>query len=204
MANVPFFQRKLLTRSMHSLLNVTDNKAWVVLCKSVLPTCDKIFIKTENYIRYQNDTIYLKNYTLLIGNDEFDMWDSGILTCKEYLRMNNESSSKDKHSVELHQKPDTDPMRGVVSIVCSSLSLVAVLLTFVTYCCFPSLRTLPGKCVMSLTISLFFAQLLFSVSTLPTRIPMMCLLFSVFQHYCWLAAFAWMNVLSISICLSFS
>ena len=204
LANLPFLQTKVLTGIQDAQMNVSSNKAWVVLCGSVLPNCSKIFIENEDYIIYQNNTVYLNEYNMTIGNEEFDMWDTGILTCINYLGLNNGSFSKDNTFVKWRHLSGILTIRGIISIVCSSLSLLALLLTFVTYCCFPSLRTLPGKCVMSLTISLFFAQLLFSTSNLPTRISILCLSFSVLQHYCWLSAFAWMNVLSFTICQSFS
>lgn len=42
----------------------------------------------------------------------------------------------------------------IVMIICTSISLLCLLLTLLTYCIFPSLRTLPGKNILNMVVSL--------------------------------------------------
>ena len=195
---LPFFQKKMFTVNGDAYINVSSDKTWVVLCKSILPNCSKIFIENKDYILYNNKTIFMNNYNLSMKNEEYDFWDSGIITCIDYLRLEKESS-KYKDVVEDHPKQGVVTLHKSISIACSSISLLALFLTFLTYCYFPSIRTLPGKCVMSLTMTLFFAQLMLLTSDFAESISSLCLLLSVIQHYCWLAAFTWLNVLSLTV-----
>ncbi|CAL1538771.1 unnamed protein product [Lymnaea stagnalis] len=86
-------------------------------------------------------------------------------------------------------------------VVCVSVSIVCLILSFATFCLFPSLRSLPGLNNMSLCLSLAIAQtcLLITVQNgvhgvLP---PIYCLLHAIVLHYSWLASFLWMSACCI-------
>lgn len=83
---------------------------------------------------------------------------------------------------------------GNVSFACSVLSLVALLLTFVTYSILPKLRTLPGKNTMALVFHLFLAQLTFLVGNSVADSIVVCQIMGILTHYFWLATFSWMAV----------
>ncbi|XP_071500697.1 uncharacterized protein [Diadema antillarum] len=52
------------------------------------------------------------------------------------------------------------PAQEVTSYYAFTLSLIALVLTFSTYCIFPSLRTLPGLSVMTVVIALIVVHIL--------------------------------------------
>ncbi|XP_046554440.1 putative adhesion G protein-coupled receptor E4P [Haliotis rubra] len=86
--------------------------------------------------------------------------------------------------------------KQILSVVCVSLSLICLLLTFITYCVFPTLRSLPGKNNMFLVGCLFLAQLLFQFGIDRTENNIVCTIIGVFIHFMWLCVMFWMNVCS--------
>ena len=93
---------------------------------------------------------------------------------------------------------------GVLTAMGSTLSMVCLLLTMTTYCLFEQIRTRAGKCVMNLCVALFFAQLSFQVSDTFVSYHDACAALAAFQHYFWLVAFLWMNVLAFDISCAFA
>ncbi|KAJ8021006.1 Cadherin EGF LAG seven-pass G-type receptor 1 [Holothuria leucospilota] len=91
----------------------------------------------------------------------------------------------------------------ILSIVFSSLSLVSLLLTFVTYCTFKDLRNLPGKITMNFVVSLFFAQIILIPATFPTINHTSCHLIGILGHYLWLSTFLWMSVIAYDVSRTF-
>lgn len=95
-------------------------------------------------------------------------------------------------------------IQSLVSLIGIVISLTALLVLFVVYMALPPLRNLPGKCLISLVMSLFTAQCLFLFGTARTEIPILCVALAALMHFCFLAAFLWVNVLAIDICRTFS
>ncbi|XP_060072450.1 uncharacterized protein LOC132552305 [Ylistrum balloti] len=84
----------------------------------------------------------------------------------------------------------------VMSFVCVCLSVLGLFATFLTYCFFSSLRTLPGKNNMCLIASLFFSQFLTQLGISQPKDKTLCATFGLLIHYFWLATFFSMNVCS--------
>ncbi|XP_069132197.1 uncharacterized protein [Argopecten irradians] len=84
----------------------------------------------------------------------------------------------------------------VMSFTCVCLSVLGLFITFLTYCFFSPLRTLPGKNNMCLIASLFFSQFLTQLGILQSKDRKLCATFGLLIHYFWLATFFSMNVCS--------
>ncbi|XP_033752037.1 uncharacterized protein LOC117335889 [Pecten maximus] len=84
----------------------------------------------------------------------------------------------------------------VISFVCVCLSVLGLLITFLTYCFFSSLRTLPGKNNMCLIASLFLSQFLMQLGISQPKDRTLCATFGLMIHYFWLVTFFSMNVCS--------
>ena len=82
-------------------------------------------------------------------------------------------------------------------------SITCLLLTIFVYCLFPSLRNVPGKIMINLAISLILAQLLFLINSKFAMFKIVCKVLAIIQHYCWLAAFCWMNAFAIDVSKTF-
>uniref|UniRef100_K1QYB2 Latrophilin receptor-like protein A n=1 Tax=Magallana gigas TaxID=29159 RepID=K1QYB2_MAGGI len=79
-----------------------------------------------------------------------------------------------------------------LTLIC--VSLFFLLITFLTYCAFPSLRTLPGWNNIILVIFLFFAQLCLVVRPFFRSTSM--IVASALTHFFWLSTFLWLQVCS--------
>lgn len=90
----------------------------------------------------------------------------------------------------------------IITLACIVISLVSLVVTFITYLFFPSLRTVPGLNNMCLVISLFLAQL-FMISSPLFRSSGHKILFA-FTHFSWLATFFWLQVCSFHMYRVFS
>lgn len=85
----------------------------------------------------------------------------------------------------------------ILNLVCITASLLCLILTFITYCVFPNLRTLPGINNMFLVVSLFLSQLLMVVRPLfrSSGLPIV----SALSHFSWLSTFSWLQVCSFHV-----
>ncbi|XP_072028302.1 uncharacterized protein [Amphiura filiformis] len=84
-----------------------------------------------------------------------------------------------------------------VSFACFILSLVATFLTFASYCLFKKLRTITGSVIMNFLIAFFVAQLMFLISPRLINPPNLCIASAAVSQFFWLAAFFWMNAVSL-------
>ena len=104
----------------------------------------------------------------------------------------------------LHSNKSDSFVEWILSLIGSTLSMVCLVLTTVTYCMFEQMRTRAGKCVMNLCVALFFSQLSFHISDTFVSYHEACATIAAFQHYFWLVAFLWMNVLAFDISCTFA
>ena len=86
-----------------------------------------------------------------------------------------------------------------LSIIGVAISLLSLVTTLITYAVHPQLRAGPGLNVISLSISLFLAQSTFLANTSALHNHVLCACIGALQHYFWLVAFCWMNVMAIDI-----
>ena len=87
----------------------------------------------------------------------------------------------------------------VVSMIGGVLSLIAIILTLITYVIFDILRKRASRLIMNLLIALFLAQFLLLFGGNQTENEDICFVIAVIAHYAWLAAFAWMNALAFEL-----
>ncbi|KAJ8020251.1 putative G-protein coupled receptor Mth-like 3 [Holothuria leucospilota] len=97
----------------------------------------------------------------------------------------------------------TSKIYEIAYTVCIVISLVAMLLTFITYQTFPKLRNVPGLCLMNLLAALFVANFIFLFNDDFATLPEVCVGMAALSHYTWLASFAWMSVLSYNMARTF-
>ena len=84
----------------------------------------------------------------------------------------------------------------IVSMLCVSLSLACLLISLITFCIFPSLRSLPGKNNLALILSLLCAQTLYLIGSYAKfeQDSVVCITLGVCTHFMWLVAIFWMNI----------
>ena len=132
-----------------------------------------------------NDIILLKTGRTL-KKDEYILTEHGtILMCVDLY-------------LESHKEEN---IWLIFESIAYTVSLLCLLTTFMIYCRYPALRTLPGLMLMNLITALFFAQLLFLLNRwgLFQALPTLCQIVASAQHYFWLASFAWMACMSMDV-----
>lgn len=105
----------------------------------------------------------------------------------------------DVFEIYLHQKKTHTSLGTdiILSLVCTSISILALILTILSYLIHVKLRrTLPGMNVMALCISLLLAQSLYLVSNFADFKPgtRSCEVAGVLVHFAWLLTVFWMNI----------
>ena len=157
--------------------------------ESVL-TCPLISVNSTEYDMFDNRSIWVHTVESFLTPDEYIMNGTDISICAPWP-LNALMFRFDK-------------IQRVLSFIGQIISLIALAIHFITYMLFPSLRNLPGKCIMNLVFALFVAHLLFVVGVGQTGDHKVCVAVAMVMHYCFLASFFWMNVLAFELWLTFT
>ena len=114
----------------------------------------------------------------------------------KYPEPNKHNQSLTDHS--LHAK-------DILTLVCTCMSLLCLILTLITYIMLQELRTQPGINTMALAISLIIAQtlFLFGMGQSKSLPEWNCQAIGVLIHFFWLMVMFWMNVCSIHMFMVF-
>ena len=171
-----------------------DMEVLSTYCQPLILTCDRSLLRQAD-VEMVGDAIRPKGYKDLIGPGQYASTGSGaIMVCASALR---------KAEEELKQSSEIE---GWLTLIGISLSMLGLALTFLVYSSFPSLRNIPGLGIMNLCLALFVAQLLFELSALVSAsgCEWLCMVAGAVQHYSWLVAFLWMNVLAYDVTRTFT
>ncbi|WAR07821.1 MTH2-like protein [Mya arenaria] len=104
----------------------------------------------------------------------------------------------------VHVRFNFDESEVYLSTIGLVISILSLLLTVIIYSTFPQLLNTPGKILMCLVVSLLLAQLLFLISSEVSSYPLACKILAICDHYFFLAAFCWMNVIAFDLWKTFS
>ena len=188
-------------------LNHLTNAEWnesttALVCEPDIFSCDTVTFQADEYTD-MGETLMLYGGTsqeMKIHERNVLRLDSNaIVMCASLL------SNLTGILVTNNDGNETDILvQGILTLVGNIVSMACLVFTMTTYCMFEQLRTRPGKCVMNLCVALFFAQLSFQVSDTFLSYREACAAVAAFQHYTWLVAFLWMNVLAFVISCAFS
>ncbi|KAL5006913.1 hypothetical protein ScPMuIL_015719 [Solemya velum] len=165
---------------------------------SDLMTCERISIESDVEISKTTNQAYIRFADKTFDVDQYKPTSNGgIEICVEdYTIATSSTHSKIQHAVDI--------ALGTFTLVFTCSSLVCLLLSFLTYCIFKSLRTLPGKNNMCLILSLFLAQATFQFGVFQTENMVVCLVVGIASHYFWLATFCCMSVCCFHMFLAFN
>ena len=191
-ASLPMVYHGVIEYNRTDVDYITRNMS-VSVCEFVLGNCSKLLLPDGTYEILNNGTVFIPKYNVYLTNDRFEFYKKEIVICSNYIQ---------------YRKAITDyfndRVKGIMSLISITISLFSLFCTFIVYCMFPSLRTLAGKSLMNLVAAIFFGQLIFELSALPIGYQTPCLIVAVMQHYFFLAAFAWMNVLGYDLVSTFN
>lgn len=158
-----------------------------------LTTCPKIKLsKMElSWVETPYGIVILHENYSLSSVDYYLMDDNHIVLCvdiyTDYMK-----------TVQSHKGNYFDiSAETILSVTCSSLSILSLLITLLTYTLLSKLRrTLPGKNNMSLVVTLLSAQCLYLISSLGNEKlrSTSCVAIGIVVHFFWLLAIFWMNI----------
>ena len=94
--------------------------------------------------------------------------------------------------------------QGILSLVCTCITIVCLIITIATYSLFESLRTAPGRNNLSLAIVLLIANVLLSFSFHLSAHKRACMIAAILTHFFWLSVMAWMNICCIHMYIVFT
>jgi hypothetical protein len=90
---------------------------------------------------------------------------------------------------KLQEEGGSNLVYFVIHVTCNTISIVFLLITLTTYCIFPNLRTVPGKNIMSLSVSLSLHYITFILGMVTIETGVWCTILGVFAHYFLLTSF---------------
>ncbi|KAK6187384.1 hypothetical protein SNE40_005426 [Patella caerulea] len=164
---------------------------------------------TCSYIEFSPDefsmeymTVRIGHLNITLGDDQFSLYKNQLRVCFELflnktgMRYNNETVFYNIEGESSNDDRNTGLIKFYLSIILMGLSMLGLLLTFITYLRFREMRTQPGKNNMGLVISLFLANLMVLVGVEKVDHVIVCQFLGVAIHYLWLSMLLWMNVCS--------
>ena len=163
---------------------------WVSVCETELRNCSKIFLEPDEYTMASGGNIVLRRSEYIISR--YEMCGEKAVVCADWL-------------TPVSRPQNGNPgIQGELTLVGNCISEAFLAYTLVVHAALPSLRTVPGRCVMALSLSLFLAQLMFQLSSLASSVFPVCVMMACLQHYFWLTSFCWMSVLAFDLSATFS
>ncbi|XP_061195419.1 uncharacterized protein LOC133203668 [Saccostrea echinata] len=184
----PFFARHCIHKKNKSKLNNPEYRKVYV---NNLLLCQQILLIPEEY-KYNASTqsLQIKQWNISLPHDQF------LLTENMSARVCVFNSTKPSTQEFEQSFGDSSFSLSVLTFVCIVISLVCLVITFIVYCIFQSLRTLPGLNNMCLIVSLFFAQLMTIIRPYILDFHIVAVVSSITMHYFWLCVFFWLSVCS--------
>ncbi|XP_067671572.1 uncharacterized protein [Haliotis asinina] len=153
---------------------------------TLLPKCSHVQLTVNEFNWNTDPSISLQYVNIRIQHDKFIKLDEhNLIICVDMIK---EVYSRYQDPVSLAEY--------ILTLIFSILSLICLALTFITYCTFPSLLSLPTKNTMCLVAFLFLAQLCVLFGDVAHHDETVCKIFGVLLHYLWLTVILWMNVCS--------
>lgn len=151
-------------------------------CYSALPqmNCSKIISYNSNEYSYMNGTLVILNITTYTKKFYIEHG-------KLYICARNDLGSESEIPFAFQ----------MITNVCLSLSILALLVLIICQCIMPTLLNLHGKNLVCFSLSLLLAQLLYL--TCPLLPNLFQYVPSIFHHYFWLSTFIWMSVIAYDI-----
>jgi hypothetical protein len=154
---------------------------------SKLLICPHVKFEPSEYILSENYSVELKNYKHI-----FQFYQIYIDQKKRlWVCLDDFEQMTGNENV-------LDVVYRILMIICTCLSSIALLITFITYAVFPSIRTLPGKNIMNLVFSLLLYHVLYLIEMATGTVSdTTCKILGLLLHYFLLSSFGWFTISAI-------
>ena len=162
--------------------------------------CPRIELdETEYEILEDGDLVELSSGYVHAESDYF-MRNTSAFVCSNLTQNYTSVKVIDKLAITL----DFSPAEIYVTLTGLSISLIALGITVFVYVCIKTLQNTPGKNLLSLSCSLFLAELLMLVGPELAFLKDICRAVAILMHYFFLASFFWMNMMAVDVWVTFS
>ena len=148
--------------------------------------CTTIPLESTEYNELNNSIKILRSGNIISSRKYMKEGDM-IYICKEYIQ---------DYINSYKILTTADYIKGILTMVGGSISILALAITMFTYCTFRSLRNVPGKNLMNLVGCLFFGQLIQLFGMDKNSNKEICTAIAAFMHFIWLSCFSWMSVIA--------
>ncbi|KAL3832442.1 hypothetical protein ACJMK2_024084 [Sinanodonta woodiana] len=161
--------------------------------------CVMIELSKNQYVyNKQTETIVLKNTKHILERHDVEFQaDGSIRVCRDHVNQGALVYRISTIPALPYQASLMASIYNIFSYVCTVISIICLVITFVTYCLFKTLRSLPGKNNMCLVLCLLCAQTLLQFGLWQSQHPIICQVIAIGIHFFWMATFSSMNVCSI-------
>uniref|UniRef100_A0A2C9M503 G-protein coupled receptors family 2 profile 2 domain-containing protein n=1 Tax=Biomphalaria glabrata TaxID=6526 RepID=A0A2C9M503_BIOGL len=150
-----------------------------------------ILITTEEDIQEDVRKQFGSNLIHIIPKSQYILLDTGFLVCTRFLSINYK-----KETLSIYTFIPSTTLEKYATFASSILSIVCLVIVILTYAILPVLRAkVPGKIVLSLSLSLLFSHLLFLFSLQLGGLA--CRIYAALHHASWLACFTWQAAMSL-------
>lgn len=159
----------------YELMNTTNNGPNATVCLMMVPLqCNGSYINlnSSQYCFLPNLTLVYKSFKYDFGNYAYE--NETVYICVGFNRT---------YQVSTFEKPKSRFILTIVTYVGFTLSVLCLVALIVTYSIFKQLRSLPGKNLMSLALSLALAKILFICGSVFVKNQALCTGMSIANHY---------------------
>ena len=139
----------------------------------------------------ENHTLYLKPTGHYVEPSKYKLKNKKAIVCID----TGEGNKSKNETTSSGSKP-----LGLVTITCTSLSIVALIVRLVLHCLVPSLDKVASGMQACLAVALLLAITGFLLHPFMVEFPVVCYTVAVFIHWAFLSAFTWMTMIAIDIC----
>ncbi|ESO96888.1 hypothetical protein LOTGIDRAFT_159637 [Lottia gigantea] len=202
------------TKPFHSNFNIKIGMDKVLKDMRFIPlskllTCTLILVNSS-LVTHEPRILTLLHNNVTLSSGEFEIQDDQFVVCTEDFLFGTsifECSPTDVHQNTTNGTRDGNisatPL-GILSVVCTCISLLFLIITFVFYCTVKYMRNVVGVNVMGLIINLFIAQLVYEFGLELFDYPVLCKAMGISIHYFWLSSTFWMNCCTIVLFMKLS
>ncbi|XP_052809463.1 G-protein coupled receptor Mth2-like [Mya arenaria] len=159
--------------------------------------CTWAKLDPAEYMFINNSNVFILSTQETYNSSQFHQNGSDVFVCHS---VNNTCVQCDS----VHVKFNFDETEEYLSKIGLVISIISLLLTVFVYVTFSQLLNTPGKILLCLVVSLLLAQLFFLISSEVSSHPLACKILAIVDHYFFLAAFCWMNVIAFDLWKTFS
>ena len=143
-----------------------------------------------------NGSIWIPLHKRTYNNGSYFINGSFVFVCVNLTRNFTETTTLNSEDGKLTG-------RQIMTYVGCAISITSLVLLLGVYIIFSELRTLPGKNLMSLSVSMLFYHTFFLMSGQTNR-PHLCMAVSILLHYFLLSTFFWMSVMAFDVAKTFT